>query len=331
MKKLFLFLIGFIVSIALNATVHTVSNNPQVPADYSDLQKALDNAQKGDTVYVYGSETDYGTVNVRKLVHIIGAGYRPANANDLKTTIYTVNFLKDNAFDDASESSISGVEVTYLYGLGATGVTVSRCYVSYILKVDADNWMVYNNLINYLQYLKDGCLVYNNIITNYISNSYSTKVIVSNNLFIGSGNATSDVDGLIFTNNIYYGKDPINENNSDYNTFTNNLSIGNDNPEFLVGTQTGGDNYVKVNPLFVKAAGLSFEWEDNYTLQKTSPIYDKEIGIHVGQYQWPMKPDGSMDFTGMPRIPQIVEMNVLNASVPVGGTLEVQVKARTQN
>jgi hypothetical protein len=39
--------------------------------------------------------------------------------------------------------------------------------------------------------------------------------------------------------------------------------------------------------------------------------------------------DPLIDFTGSPPIPQIVDMNIINCSVPLGGTLNVQIKANS--
>lgn len=331
MKKLFLLTSLCIATFALNAKVITVSNNSQIPADYASLQDALDNvnAQELDTIYVYGSATNYGTVYVKTPVVLIGAGYAPQNANMLATSVDYIYFnLNTTLLEDASGSSISGFNVYRMYG-PAESVTVTRCQISY-LQPKAPEWLIYNNIIERLEYSEAFCEAHNNIIKGAMQYTYTSKVIIQNNLFIGSGNALYDVDSVIFSGNIYYGKNPLGSY-SENNQFSRNLSFGNENTVFVTGTQTGGGNYESVNPLFSKTSGLEFNAADNYTLQEKSPIFDAGIGIHAGLYPWPMKAGGTMDFTGMPRIPQIVEMNVLNASIPVGGTLNVQLKARAQN
>ena len=53
-----------------------------------------------------------------------------------------------------------------------------------------------------------------------------------------------------------------------------------------------------------------------------------DVGIYGGQYPFPKSEEEL--YTGMPAIPQIIEMNMLNSVIPLDGTLNVQVKARIQ-
>lgn len=330
MKKLIFTLSALFTAFALQAAIITVSNNAKIPAQFTDLPTAVEKASEGDTIYIHGSTESYGNVEITKRLVLIGAGYAPQNANNHKSILGTVTFkYNETLLQDGSGSVLKGVEAYRIYGT-ATDVSVSRCHITSLIQPDAEGWMIYNNLIYIVEYLHANCKVYNNIITGALEQTYSDKVIVSNNLFIGSGNALYDVKNVIFTNNIYFGKNPLGSY-TDYNSFTNNSSFGNDNSSFIVGTNTGGDNYPKVNPLFTKTGSTAFEWDAVYTLQESSPIFGKGIGIHAGQYPWPMKADGSMDFTGMPPMPHIVEMQLLNAAIPVGGSLKVHIKAKSQN
>ena len=71
MKKLLLLSIIYIgLMSALKATIITVDNNVNSPADYTDLQTAIDAATAGDTIYVAGSNTTYGAKNVTKKLNI---------------------------------------------------------------------------------------------------------------------------------------------------------------------------------------------------------------------------------------------------------------------
>jgi hypothetical protein len=60
MKTILTTLIVGIFSLSSMATVHTVSNNPNSPGEYNNLQTAIDAATNGDTLYVHGSPTSYG-------------------------------------------------------------------------------------------------------------------------------------------------------------------------------------------------------------------------------------------------------------------------------
>lgn len=66
---------GALLLSSLPATVWHVSNNANFDADFSTLQTAHDNAQTGDTLYVYGSQAAYGDLNCSKKLTIFGPGF----------------------------------------------------------------------------------------------------------------------------------------------------------------------------------------------------------------------------------------------------------------
>jgi hypothetical protein len=64
-----------------HATVRTVSNNPNSPGQYTNLNTCLAACANNDTVYVHGSATSYGIINLEKPITLIGAGALPNNEN----------------------------------------------------------------------------------------------------------------------------------------------------------------------------------------------------------------------------------------------------------
>ena len=70
MKNLIVLVLCFLfVELSLFATVHTISNDPNNPAQYTDIQAAHDAAIEGDTLYVYGSPNSYeGTYTIKKRI-----------------------------------------------------------------------------------------------------------------------------------------------------------------------------------------------------------------------------------------------------------------------
>ena len=82
MKTKILFFFFFFFSYFVgNSTVWTVDNNSNSPAQYSDLQLAVDNAAIGDTILVAGSTTSYGDITLDRKLTIIGAGYHNQYGN----------------------------------------------------------------------------------------------------------------------------------------------------------------------------------------------------------------------------------------------------------
>ena len=65
MKSIPILAIACSLSLASFAKVITVNNNINSPGQYTNLQQAIDSASAGDTIYVHGSATSYGNVNVK--------------------------------------------------------------------------------------------------------------------------------------------------------------------------------------------------------------------------------------------------------------------------
>ncbi len=139
-----------------------------------------------------------------------------------------------------------------------------------------------------------------------------------------------------FNNNIFYSASVSAPESclAEFCTFNNNLSYLGGFTEFFPGgcNNTGAFNLENTDPLFNSVASTSFSYDDDYRLQDSSPCKNTgtdgtDIGITGGGYPWPEKADGTLDLTGMPPIPQIIQMDILNPIIQIDGTLTVKVKA----
>jgi pectin methylesterase-like acyl-CoA thioesterase len=75
-----------IVSLSAFATIRTVSNDPQNPAQFNTIQAAVNAAVVGDTIYVNASSTTYSeNVSVTKRLVLIGGGYKSPLQLNYKT------------------------------------------------------------------------------------------------------------------------------------------------------------------------------------------------------------------------------------------------------
>src|SRR6266581_2334469 len=90
------------------ATVTTVSNNANSPGQYANLQTAIDNAADGDTLYVHGSPTSYGTINLNRSLTLIGTGYNPQKDIPLVSVIATLYLDSVPGVKGCSNSVIEG-------------------------------------------------------------------------------------------------------------------------------------------------------------------------------------------------------------------------------
>ena len=146
--------------------------------------------------------------------------------------------------------------------------------------------------------------------------------------------AFKDMSYSKFMNNVFYGVSVSGASClAEFCTFYNNLSFLGNYTEFIPGgCNNTGINLEDTDPLLNSVTSIRFSYDDDYRLQDSSPCKNAgtdgtDIGITGGAYPWPEKADGTLDFTGMPPIPQIIQMDVITPIIPIDGTLTVKVKA----
>lgn len=360
MRKLTLLFLTFCIGIYTNAATITVSNNPNTPGQYSDLQVAINAAASGDIILVAGSPISYGSVTINnKAIHLKGIGYNPNKQTPYNAQLGICIFGSLNYTINSSGSSIEGF---YINGGGSgislqgvindpthtalSNITIKRCDLSSInLYGKVSDILIYNNLIN--SFHKDNTyptktnniIFSNNIVTGgiayeaYFQTPYNTgTIIINNNLFINNFSLNNIYNGN-FSNNIFYGFSP-NATTLEYCNFSYNLSYGAiDNNFNTTGTNGGGNNLVAQNPNFVNELDYLFDNTDDFHFPVTSPAYHAgsagtDIGIYGGTYPWP---DGGISGSGFmysqePQIPQVNQMSIANTMVPVGGNINVTAK-----
>lgn len=352
-KHILLFIAFFIGMTTTNATVYTVSNDPDNPAQFDNFTEAHAAASPGDTLYVFGSPISYGNVDITKQLTIIGAGYNPENQYDYSTIFGTIKLAWLSVSENSSGTNIMGVKaslsnannienVTIMYSDIAISVSWSTGGpISYSYPSIAYNWLIKNNII---RGISSGNLVHNFIITNNIINGsisgfIEPSIILCNNTFVFGDvfyqKAFDNISHTSFLNNIFYDTNVTETTCLAENCiFNNNLSYLGDYTTFITGecNNSGSGNLENIDPQFISVASTTFSYDDDYRLQLGSPCINAgtdgtDIGITGGEYPWPREADGTLDLTGMPPIPQIIEMNILNPVIPEDGTLTIKVKA----
>ena len=73
--KVLAFLLVLFTAVNAEAKIWRVNNNVGIAADFTTLQLAHNGAAAGDTLYLEGSNTSYGTLTSTKQLTIIGPGY----------------------------------------------------------------------------------------------------------------------------------------------------------------------------------------------------------------------------------------------------------------
>jgi len=342
------------------ATVYTVSNNADRPAQFTQVDPAIAAASAGDTIYVYGSLTTYNSFTITKRLVVIGAGYNNNNQFRLSTNVGDISLT--SSLGSADGSIITGFDVGSIINRNPTvnNVIVFRNRINQSILVGwfniflqlGNGWIIYNNIINNIQggagsatsATSQNTIIQNNIIRSIFGFSASSTLI-DHNIFIGANNLQS-VWNTTITNNIFIrSSGNIIDGQVSFNTFSNNLSNRNTispiapTDSFTSNQNTASGNLVNIDPQFENVTNLdNFDYNFNYRLRSTSPARNAatngtDIGIYAPPYPFPSggAPGSGFDTSALPPIPQVTEMTIQNATVQPGAPLNVNVKARVNN
>lgn len=360
-KSVYLIIACFCIAISSQATVWTVSNDPLNPAQFNDIQVAVDTSivQDYDTLYVQPSPYNYGNLVIRRPLVIIGSGFNPQKENKF---ISELGYILFKSLNDEWGNEIKSADGTILMGLkiniignngsfngehsngGTDYITISKCDIATIyMCADSDpviGWNISGCIIgdldtgkNQMGYSGDNsenisnCLLANNIIKNGVSEFKSSEIV--NNLFISDRNSVFyNVTYCTIKNNCFYFSD-LNIASSSNCNFYNNISyiggLTDRNASFTGGTNnTFSDNLENVDPQFVFEEDRVFDFTDDYHLADGSPAIGAGFsGGDLGIFE------GTSPYveSGAPSIPQILQMNIHDEMVPGGTNLNVTLKA----
>lgn len=360
MNYIFKIIIVYILSISsidVFATQRTLSNDPNRPAQYSNLQTAIDQCNSGDTLIIYASNSNYNlsgnSFTFYKQLYIIGEG--------MNSTVLSLSTGANYLFNNLSSGSfISGIRIlSNVYFSAAstiTNITFDRCDLSDELYFSAplQNINFYNCLIGVCYFNNanvtninfDNCIFqqsYVNTISltvSYLnsllfygySNAFNQQVKIRNSIFLGAATSMfSNCNGFKLENCIFYKADPSGTiTNSIFNNCLTYLCNNNALPPAGSGN-TGTGNVINQNPLFINfpALGGDFSWSHNYGLQAGSPADNTgtggtDIGLTGGNYPLNQLKQNS-------RLPVVTSVSLPNSSVPINGTLQGNIKAKVRN
>ncbi len=372
-SKLLLSVVFLTTAMNMMATVWTVSNDPNRPAQYTALQAAVDAASPNDTLLVTGSGTSYypGATIVKPLV-IFGEGIESGGAFPM-TDLYNINLGRFNSSLSASGTRIYGCKINSLSvnstfsGSSTSQQTIGnlifeRCFINYAYMTA--NWNMSNvtfrnclfkdyggTNLNFSGYNVTGWESYsdpvlgpftNIIVTNCVFNGgysglsgggyldFNGNLVVRNCLFLNNSYySLANVKEAVFENNIWYKAEikEASQNNVTNCTFNNNLSYLCNVNTLPASGNIGSGNIVNQNPLFntYPALGGDFAWTQNYALLSGSPALGTgtngtDIGINSGNAP-------VTQLYKYAKIPAVTALTIPVSSVPVGGTLQINIQA----
>jgi hypothetical protein len=358
MKQFFLLAALCLVFIT-NATIRTVSNVPSTLAQFNTIQGAVDASSTGDTVYVHGSPNAYAAFTItNKKLTIIGPGWAPN-----KNLPFTASVAGCTITGAASgNTEIQGLVLTTTVNMNSAHPDnlrfIRNYFTPFVSIVVQEGSVTYNGYLfegnvfdnssiqatpgstyqNFLfqnnDFYESGCCIDANVagFTN------SVNVLFNHNLWYGPSSSsrncfTSNCRFMTITNNIFVRRDAANQNS--LSTFNNNITFNavNNTPWASNSNVDAGGNVANQDPQMVAQTQVN-AGANNPLLDFTIPAGPannsgsdgKDMGLLFDV-------TGSLNWTTSrtSRLPYLFSMNIVNPTIPVGGTLSVQVEARKNN
>jgi len=327
-------LLLLIANFSYAQTTYTVDNNPGAPADFANLQDAIDAAASGDTLLIQGSPIGYGAIVLTKLLIIMGTGY----------------YLNQNPNTQANirSSMISGISFnvgslgSYITGLDSygTGGSVSVNESDITLVMNRFKFIIINDSINNIM-----------ILNNFIWGSYSCgtycsrSINVGNNcsniIFKGNRLGTISMSSPVVLKNNYYSshkshiansevKNNIVGYSSSYNTFINNVSENNVFLSPTTGTITtdpnGNINGASWGDIFIDNTDPQYSDDGMYILKVGSPAQGAGGGgVDCGMF------GGGYKLSGIPVIPNIYMFTAPETGYTNDGGIQIHVEVQSNN
>jgi hypothetical protein len=336
-----------------SATVWRVNNRPNADADYTTIQAAHNGATSGDTLYIEGSTTSYGTLTCTKQLHIIGAGDF-LNDNSETQAYKEVSNVSTITFNAGSENSIvEGVRILNTYVLiNTSDITIRRnrfytytnnptTYYGIRISANSSNVLIENNWIYIVGYYSwttnygiqstganlSNLTIRNNYIYTHKSNSPSYSIYLS---------ATVLADNVAIYQNVINTNNNASILNAQQTQFYNNIMIaGTFTPDgsyynnnignsTQFGTSNGNQENVDMATVFVDhTSGI----DSDLQLATGSPAIGagwagEDCGIYGGSYPY--------HISLFPAIPAIWEVTLNNYGSDVV-PINVNIKAKAHN
>jgi hypothetical protein len=343
MKKLItLSFLLFVLLGALSATIIRVNNNPNLDADYTDLQAAIDAAVAGDTIYLEQSAISYGDAVINKRLIVIGGGYLLDENTQIKPDARSTS-IGDLDIGSSSSPDDNLANGTVLIGISFAGSTVKvfdqssiiRCLFSGTNGDDLDFESLSSSGSLVSQCIFSGIFGGGPKIT--FSNAFGgedpTNNTISNCIFYGSGFSASN--GNVIENNTFIYISGGGSNSSVFatsnSTVKNNLIIQG-NADLVLSTNSTGNSMI--NNVIV----TTDDTETDYVLGEGSTDGQWQLsegslaagagenGVDVGAY-------GGLSpyvLSGVPPIPRISSISIPTTGSSSTG-LQVQVTIKSQN
>ncbi len=322
----------FLTSINAFATIWHVNNVAGVYANFNSIQAAYAAASAGDTIYLYGSSSNYGDLSLTKQLTIIGPGYylnqNPQTQSNITPASMNVIYFRANSAGSVimglsigqvsvKTSNITirrnllsnGINVSDSANYSVSNIIISQNYISggYVQTYtgSASNVYITNNIIIGALTLNTGSNynVYNNYIGGAIYVNHATfKNNIHSNYNISTGSTSSTLNNSVLQNNIFSGR-----------TYSNGTG------EVVIDSAMNRINFTSMSVVFTQTGST----DARYQLKAGSPAIGYANG---GGDCGPFGGASPYVLSGMPNIPAIYELLVPGAG---GSSLNITIKAKS--
>jgi hypothetical protein len=290
MKRL-IFTSIFLLGISLLSFSKVIRVNNMEPTNseqntYDNLQDAYNSTVSGDTLYIEGSETSYGSLAISKRLVFIGTGFflseNPGlSANKLESIVHQFTFSNGSSgskviglkFDTSQLSRIN---------LSVENIEISNCYFRNSAEINFNA----NNLENVV--IQGNIFINGNPVSIGQLISPPLNLIFSNNIVLGNFTLKDQVTGII-TNNVFTG-----------NTFNvgenSNLQIHNN---ILLGTSSNNIVMPEASSNISHNISVSDQFPNSNSNQPNTVAADIFItGDNTSDGKYKIRESGPADGTG---------------------------------
>ncbi|MEL6675447.1 MAG: hypothetical protein AAFR61_24780 [Bacteroidota bacterium] len=342
MKTLLPFLLCLCMASLSYATTLRVNNTPGSNAPYTDLTTAHSVASPGDTLYIEGSNVNYGSLTITKKLVIIGPGYFTAQNEctpaSLPAEVHVFTLQQTITNDPAS-----GAAGTEIVGISFTDLSISG------LEVYVNDVKVIKCRINRYLYIRDVNVTGTTMIQNYCEgqalsslsiNPGLNNIVFSNNIVNGNFSIVDNSSGMI-QHNVFLGStfnvEVFNgsiRSNISTSTNTNSFKVSTTGQGSLTDNtaaagqfgSSNGNNTANPTTLFLGAATASTDGE--YQLLPSAILV--KGNAHDGTDRGAFGGNTPYVLSGVPDIP-FIKTIILSTTVFPANPLEVRIEAHSGN
>lgn len=347
--KLILSLAFIVSALAAKSTVHTVSNNPAKPAQYSTINEAIAASTTGDTIYVHGSPNLYNAVQVinKKLI-FIGPGFQPDKVLPYPATIQSgINLIGDLC----SGSEFHGLVFTgSLAFQGCDSLKFIRNYFGAQREISlSTEFGTYRDIEFAGNYFHTNAIKATYPISNlrFVNNTFfrgnitglvgGANMLFDHNVFYGPQSGSlgcfGNSSGMVLTNNVFLRRDA--GTGTSQCIFSNNITwlAGEAEPWLQNQNADAGGNLANQSPQITDQTQLEagiFGLLHNYSIAagpaNNAGSDGKDMGLlfdDAGLYNWSRGRNSTLPF--------IYNMTLANPTIETGGNLSITIEAKANN